>query len=154
MSGVELDGGQDGVTGRSSGVGNGSSNGGGSSVGDGGSNGGGSGVGDGRSNGGGSGVGEGGSNGGCSSVGDGWGVGVVEGRGVVGIIDGGRGSVGQGKTSRDNLSRPLANARLGGVVSLEEGSLGLNNLWGVHNRLGIVHGGNSQMGRSNGKVVA
>ena len=130
MSGVELDGGQDGVTGRSSGVGNGSSNGGGS------------GVGDGRSNGGGSGV------------GDGWGVGVVEGRGVVGIIDGGRGSVGQGKTSRDNLSRPLANAGLGGVVSLEEGSLGLNNLWGVHNRLGIVHGGNSQMGRSNGKVVA
>jgi hypothetical protein len=150
VSGVELDGGQDGLTaGGSKGR---------SSIGghSGGGNSGGSGVGGGH---GGGGDGGGSSIGGNSGSSDGRGSGIGGNSGGSSIASGiGVSSIGVGSGGSNDLgiSGPLGNSSLSSLISLEESSLSLNNLGGVNNGGGLVNRGNrgnSHMDRGNGEVI-
>merc|ERR1711973_716382 len=52
-----------------------------------------------------------------------------------------------------NLGRSLHNTSLGSIISLEESSLSLNNLWGVNNWSKGVNWGNSSMDWGNWEVI-
>merc|ERR1711973_694577 len=52
-----------------------------------------------------------------------------------------------------NLSRSLHNTSLGSIISLEESSLSLNNLWGVNNWSKGVNWGNSSVDWGNWEVI-
>merc|ERR1711973_920724 len=52
-----------------------------------------------------------------------------------------------------NLGRSLHNTSLGSIISLEESSLSLNNLWGVNNWSKGVNWGNSGMDWGNWEVI-
>merc|ERR1711973_861811 len=52
-----------------------------------------------------------------------------------------------------NLGRSLHNTSLGSIISLEESSLSLNNLWGVNNWSKGVNWGNSSVDWSNWEVI-
>merc|ERR1719336_202997 len=52
-----------------------------------------------------------------------------------------------------NLCRSLDNASLGSIISLEESSLSLNNLWGVNNWSKGVNWGNSSVNWGNWEVI-
>merc|ERR1712038_694434 len=66
------------------------------------------------------------------------------------VVESRKTSVGLGK---DALGGSLHNSGLGSVVSLEECSLGLNNGRSIHDWLGNVGGGNSEVGGGHGKVI-
>jgi len=69
---------------------------------------------------------------------------------VASVVEGRKTSVGLGK---DVLGGSLHDSGLGSVVSLEECSLGLNNGGSIHDWLGNVDGGNSEVGGGDRKVV-
>merc|ERR1719336_56816 len=52
-----------------------------------------------------------------------------------------------------NLGRSLHNTSLGSIISLEESSLSLNNLWGVNNWSKGVNWGNSSVDWGNWEVI-
>merc|ERR1711973_910849 len=54
---------------------------------------------------------------------------------------------------KSNLSRSLHNTSLGSIISLEESSLSLNNLWGVNNWSKGVNWGNSSVDWGNWEVI-